>query len=71
VLVSISLFQGFYCFLRPLDARIKLAAAISDGLYFKRLASSREISCKYCAKKNTYSSPAKEEESFLNLSRNL
>lgn len=33
-----------------LAARIKLAAATSEGLYFKRLASRRAISYRYCAK---------------------
>jgi hypothetical protein len=44
---SISLFQTLTPFLSPLHARIKLAAAISDGLYLSKLASSKEISWMY------------------------
>jgi hypothetical protein len=38
-------------FLMALVARMKAAAAISEGLCFKRKASKREISHRYCAKK--------------------
>ena len=44
VLYSISLFQVIVCFFKPLAARIKLAAAISEALYFSKLASSKAIS---------------------------
>ena len=47
---SISEFHALI-FLMALVARMKAAAAISDGLCFKRKASKREISHKYCAKK--------------------
>jgi hypothetical protein len=38
-------------FLMALVERMNAAAAISDGLCFKRKASRREISQRYCAKK--------------------
>lgn len=47
---SISTFHADY-FLCDLTARIKLAAAISLGLYFKSDSSNSEISCIYYAKK--------------------
>jgi len=53
VLFSISLFHVLVAFFNPRAERIKLAAAISDGLYFRRLASSKEISWMYWAKKYT------------------
>jgi hypothetical protein len=47
---SISEFHALI-FLMALVERMKAAAAISDGLCFKRKASRREISQRYCAKK--------------------
>lgn len=47
---SISEFHALI-FLMALVARMKAAAAISEGLCFKRKASKREISHRYCAKK--------------------
>lgn len=46
---SISRFQ-MWIFLMHLEARIRAAAAISDGLYCRSEASRRAISCKYCAR---------------------
>ena len=46
VIASISLDQVFILF-NYFDARIKLAAAISEFLYFNKLLSKREISAMY------------------------
>ena len=47
---SISEFHALI-FLMAVVARMKAAAALSEGLCFKRKASKREISHRYCAKK--------------------
>ena len=52
---SISLFHTFI-FFNYLAANIIEAAANYDGLNLKRVASRRDTSCKYYAKKNTSSS---------------
>jgi hypothetical protein len=52
---SISLFQTLI-FFNYLAANIIEAAANYDGLNLKRVASRRDTSCKYYAKKNTSSS---------------
>ena len=52
VTFSISLFHALI-FFRFLVDRMRAAAAISDGKYFRREASSRAISWMYWAKKKT------------------
>ena len=49
VTFSISLLHALLYF-SPFVAKIKHAAAISDARYFRKLTSSKQISCKYCAK---------------------
>ena len=66
---SISLFQQFI-FLSCLEERMSAEAASQEGLNRSSEASSREISCRYWAQKNT-SSSFRATDSRLNLSKNL
>jgi len=66
---SISAFHPL-TFLLFLALKMNAAAAICEGVCFKKKASRRDISQRYWAKKNTWSSFA-VFESFLYLYRNL